>query len=69
MNGKEFIDTFGVTEATRVAEDAGTNYAYFSQIAYGHKCPSGELAVRLVESSNDRLDLKALLTSRANSAA
>ena len=61
MDAKSFIDTFGREEAKRVAEDAGTSYPYFSQIAYGHRRPSVDLANRLVDSSGGRLDFVSLL--------
>ena len=65
MDAKTFIATFGVAEATRVAVAAKTNYAYFSQIAYGHRRPSVNLANRLVKESGDRLDFVMLLNSPA----
>ena len=69
MNAKEFLSEFGTDEARAVAEKAGTNYAYFSQIAYGHRRPSVELAERLVKASGDRLDFTSLLTSQPTQAA
>lgn len=61
MNAKEFLEAFGIPEATRVAETAGTNYAYFSQIAHGHRRPSVDLAERLIAASGNRLGFADLL--------
>lgn len=64
MNAKQFIDKFGREEASAVADRAGTNIQYFVQIAYGHRRPSFDLAEKLVEASNQRLDLLLLLKSK-----
>ncbi|WP_020208258.1 hypothetical protein [Gilvimarinus chinensis] len=61
MTAKEFIDRFGCDEARAVAQKANTNYAYFSQIAYGHRRPSVDLAKRLVDASENRLGFTDLL--------
>mgnify|MGYP005667932333 FL=1 len=61
MNAKEFLEKFGREEAERVATSSGTNYAYFSQLAYGHRRPSVDLAERLVAASEGRLDFTKLL--------
>ena len=61
MNAREFIDEFGADEAERVAIAAGTNMAYFRQIANGHRNAGFGLAQRLVGASDERLDLLALL--------
>tara|TARA_R110002072_G_scaffold113009_1_gene242420 strand:- start:3102 stop:3308 length:207 start_codon:yes stop_codon:yes gene_type:complete len=61
MNAKEFLERFGREEAERVAALSGTNYAYFSQLAYGHRRPSVDLAERLVAASDGRLDFTKLL--------
>jgi hypothetical protein len=65
MDAKAFLDTHGREEATRIARDAGTNYAYFSQIAYGHRRPSVDLAERLVKASGSRMSFEALLRGAA----
>lgn len=65
MNAKQFLESFGKSEAERVAVEAGSNYAYFSQIAYGHRRPSPDLAERLVKASDNRMDFVALLTKTA----
>lgn len=65
MDGKTFIDEYGWAEAERVANDAGTNRAYFSQIANGHRNASLALAERLVAASGGRLDLMALMKAKA----
>jgi hypothetical protein len=64
MNAFDFMRTHGTGEAGRVAEAAGSNLAYFKQIAYGHRRPSIDLAQRLVEASDRRLDLIELLTHK-----
>jgi len=70
MDALEFLNRHGKAVAEAVAKDAGTNFAYFSQIAYGHRRPSVDLAKRLVLSSavyvdgaSDQLDLLSLLTA------
>lgn len=71
MDAKSFLDKHGKDAAERVAIRAGTNYAYFSQIAHGHRRPSVGLAQKLVEASahevrkeHDRLDFVSLLAPR-----
>ncbi|MCG8476130.1 MAG: hypothetical protein MI784_11735 [Cytophagales bacterium] len=64
MDAKSFLDTYGKEEAARVAEAAGTNYAYFNQIIYGHRRPSVELAEKLVDASEGRLDFVLLIKSK-----
>lgn len=61
MDAKTFLDEFGKAEAERVAAAAGTNYAYFSQIAHRHRRPSVDMARKLVEASNNRLSFESLL--------
>lgn len=63
MNAKQFLDAYGKDESERIACEAGSNYAYFSQIAYGHRSPSARLAKKLVEASGGRLGFEELLTS------
>lgn len=64
MDAKRFLDAFGREAATKVAESAGSNYAYFSQIAYGHRRPSVGLAERLIEASAGLLSFEGLLRSK-----
>jgi transcriptional regulator with XRE-family HTH domain len=71
MNALSFLEKHGKDKATSIAEKAGTNYAYFSQIAHGHRRPSVDLAARLVRASeeeidepNERLDLLSLLPTK-----
>lgn len=63
MDAQTFKNTYGVDEARRVAEKAGTTLNYFTQIACGSRNASTDLALKLVEASDDRLDLVALMTS------
>ena len=60
MNALTFLKKVGKTAAEKVACDAGSNYVYFSQIAYGHRRPSPELARRLVEASAGEMTLSEL---------
>lgn len=64
MDALEFLKTFGRAAAEKLASDAGTSYAYFNQIAYGHRRPSVELALKLVEESAQRLSFERLLLSK-----
>lgn len=68
MDAKTFLEKHGKEIAEEVAEAAGTNYAYFSQIAYGHRRPGVDLARDLVKASAkkfprtaDQLDFESLL--------
>lgn len=63
MNAREYIEKHGKQKAEAVAKSAGTNLAYFSQIAAGVRRPSVNLAQRLVEASDGELEFVALLTS------
>lgn len=67
MDAKQFLDEFGRDAATRVAESAGSNYAYFSQLAYGHRRPSVDLAERLIEASEGKLTFEGLLRGKQTS--
>lgn len=65
MTPNAFIATYGKDEAERVALAAKTNYAYFSQIAYGHRNASRDLAERLaVESAGRMTELEILFPKR-----
>lgn len=63
MDAKKFIETFGWPEAEKIANKAGTNKAYLSQIAYGHRKASYALALKLVKASKGRLDLMSLINT------
>lgn len=72
MDAHAFLEKHGRRTAEKVAKAAGTNYAYFNQIAYGHRRPSPELARKLVKASERvvpeeaaRLDLEGLLFPKA----
>jgi len=60
MDALTFLKKVGKSGAEKVARDAGSNYVYFSQIAYGHRRPSPELARRLVDASGGELSLSEL---------
>lgn len=71
MDAFAFLEKHGKHVTTTVAEMAGTNWAYFSQIAYGHRRPSVDLAEKLVAASAqlvdnplEQLDLVALLRAK-----
>jgi hypothetical protein len=68
MDAKAFLEKHGKEVAEQVAKLAGTNYPYFSQIAYGHRRPSPDLArelvtacEQLVSDPEQRLDFDSLL--------
>ena len=60
MNMKQFLTTYGREEASRVAKDAGTTFAYLEQIAGGHRKPGFALTRKLVLASGKRMTLEAL---------
>lgn len=64
MNTREFLKEFGSSEAERVAIAAGSNLAYFSQLACGARRPSFELAEKLVVASDGKLDVLALMREK-----
>lgn len=68
MNARDFIDEHGRQEAERVAIAAGTNMAYFEQIACGARRPSFELAERLAAESGGRMDTLSLLRAKTDKA-
>lgn len=63
MDAKTFFDAFGKAESRRVAEAAGTTYYYFRQIVLGQRNASFELAAKLHEASDGRLDQFKLMTA------
>ena len=52
MNLKTYIETYGTDKAKAVAVAAGTNYAYLSQLAHGHRKAGALLAQRINKSTN-----------------
>ncbi len=69
MDAQTFKDQFGKAECEAVASAAGTNYAYFHQIATGNRRPSVGLAKKLVEASGGRLGFMELLLANEDTAA
>lgn len=69
MDAYEFLDQYGRAEAERVAIAAGTNLAYFEQLACGARRPSIQLADRLASASDARLNVLALLRGKETAAA
>lgn len=63
MDAMQFIKTYGIPEATRVAQEAGTTYNYFYQIAAGHRNAGWGLAQKIVVASKNQIDLFSLLQS------
>jgi hypothetical protein len=61
MDAFEFLRVHGPKESERVAVRAGTTYAYFRQIAYGHRFPSRGLALALEHASDGRMTLYHLM--------
>lgn len=61
MDAKTFLNTHGRDRAKAVAEAAGTNIEYFSQIAHGHRQASPKLAKKLADSSNNEMTVPELL--------
>jgi hypothetical protein len=64
MDARQFLSERGRDAARRVAEAAGTNLAYFEQIACGARAPSLKLADKLAEASAGDLDVMSLLRAR-----
>ena len=65
MDANEFLVRYGSDRAGVVAKKAGTNLAYFKQIAKGIRYPSAKLAHRLVEASSQEMGFAALLARKA----
>lgn len=63
MNAKDYIAKYGWAKAEAIAIAAGTNRAYFSQIANGHRNASPLLAQELVKASRGQLDFLSLVMS------
>jgi hypothetical protein len=64
MDARQFLTEKGRDAAREVAERAGTNLAYFEQIACGARAPSLGLADKLVAESGGELDVMSLLRAR-----
>lgn len=69
MNAKQYLDKYGRERAAEVAEKAGTNIAYFSQIAHGHRSPSRKLALRLEDASSHEMTFIELMMPAEKEAA
>jgi hypothetical protein len=65
MDAHEFLKRHGSPEAEAVAIRAGTNLNYFRQLACGARRPSVDLALKLVEASDHRLDFNKLLLAKS----
>ena len=64
MNAREYLEIYGKAGAEKVAKKAGSNLAYFMQIARGIRRPSVNLAERLVKASGGKLDFVELLKNK-----
>lgn len=62
------MDKFGEAKAEAIAVAAGTNLAYFKQLARRQRYPSVKLAKRLIKSSGGKLDLLALIDRETEAA-
>ena len=62
MNSKEFILKFGAEKAEKLAVEAGTNLAYFRQVANGHRRFGSSLLARIVEKSRNKITFEDELT-------
>lgn len=65
MDAREYLDKYGRRRAREVAEAAGTNLAYFEQLACGFRRPSYELAEQLCAASSGEMDTPSLMTAKA----
>lgn len=61
VSAMTFWQRHGAARCARLAQDAGTSYGYWKQIANQRKRPSIELARRLVQASQGELSLDLLL--------
>ncbi len=75
MDAGSFLEKHGKDSCRRVAEQAGTNWEYFYQLARGFRRPSVDLARKLVDSSEEhiadrryRLDFVSLLQTKKRAA-
>ena len=60
MDARHYYQTTPTEQVKAMCERAGTNIAYFRQIAYGHRRPSPKLARRFHQASNGQLELHLL---------
>lgn len=60
MNAREYHDTHDKADLAELCAAAGTNYAYWRQIAYGHRKPSWALARRLEDASGGLITAREL---------
>lgn len=57
MNLKTYIETYGTDAARKVAKAAGTNYAYLSQVAHGHRKAGALLTQKISQSTGNIVQL------------
>lgn len=60
MNAHEYHIEHDRADIDEMCAAAGTNYAYWRQIAYGHRKPSWQMAQRLAKASGGRLTVRDL---------
>ena len=58
MKPIEYFKQHDKTHVSKVAKAAGTNFAYFEQLARGYRSPSLKLAKRLVEETGGVVPLQ-----------
>ena len=61
MDARTFLKQTPEADVTRIAEAAGTNLAYFKQLAYGARIPRPKLAEALEKASDGQLTRMELL--------
>lgn len=65
MDARAYLDKHGRVKSAEVAQAAGTNLAYFEQLACGFRRPSYELAQELVAASDGEMDVDSLMQAKA----
>lgn len=63
MNIRQYIDLYGWPAAEKVAIKAGTNRAYFAQLASGHRKASAAKALAIVKASRNEIDFMSIINT------
>lgn len=61
MTPLEYLHKKPKQEIEQMARNAGSNYAYFEQIARGHRTPSIKKAIEFVKHSENQMTMSELL--------
>jgi len=64
MDAATYIELYGRERAEEVCVKAGTTFEYFYKCSRGYRRPSVELAQRLVDASDYKLDFVSLLMTK-----